>query len=174
MADAIALLRNAGATVEDVSLPESFDDVLPAHWTILTFEFARAMAFEYEAHRDRLSPRLVELLNRGFATPYADYRDACAIAVARRSDFAPIIANYDVLLTPAAASEAPEGLHAPSDLLFQRFWTALHVPAITLPGFTGPNNLPIGIQLIGTHLDDAKLLRAAAWVERAIDEHLQR
>ena len=174
MADAIALLRNAGATVEDVSLPESFDDVLPAHWTILTFEFARAMAFEYEAHRDRLSPRLVELLNRGFATPYADYREACAIAVARRGDFAPLIANYDVLLTPAAASEAPEGLHAPSDLLFQRFWTALHVPAITLPGFTGPNNLPIGIQLIGTHLDDAKLLRVAAWVERAVAEHLQR
>jgi len=50
----------------------------------------------------------------------------------------------------------------------------LHVPAITLPGFTGPNNLPIGIQLIGTHLDDAKLLRVAAWVERAIAEHLQR
>ena len=174
MADAIALLRKAGATVEEVSLPESFDDALPAHWTILTFEFARAMAFEYEAHRDRLSPRLVELLNRGFATPYANYREACAIAVARRGDFAPLIANYDVLLTPAAASEAPEGLHAPSDLLFQRFWTALHVPAITLPGFTGPNNLPIGIQLIGTHLDDAKLLRVAAWVERAIAEHLQR
>ena len=74
-------------------------------------------------------------MNRGFATPFADYREACAIAVACRRAFAPIIANYDVLLTPAAASEAPEGLQAPSDLLFQRFWTLLHVPAITLPGF---------------------------------------
>jgi len=47
----------------------------------------------------------------------------------------------------------------------------LHVPAITLPGFSGPNNLPIGIQLIGAHLDDTKLLRAAAWVERAIAQY---
>ncbi len=172
MADAIALLRKAGATVEDAPLPASFDDALPAHWTILAFEFARAMAYEYGAHRTRLSPKLVELLNRGFATPYADYREACAIAFARRREFAPIIANYDVLLTPAAASEAPEGLLAPSDLLFQRFWTVLQVPAIALPGFTGPHHLPIGIQLIGPHLEDSKLLRTAAWVERAIAEQL--
>jgi Asp-tRNA(Asn)/Glu-tRNA(Gln) amidotransferase A subunit family amidase len=171
MADAIALLRKAGATVEDVDLPASFDDALPAHWTILAFEFARAMAYEYEAHRELISPRLVDLLNRGFATPFADYLDACAVAIARRSEFAPIIAGYDVLLTPAAAGEAPEGLLAPSDLLFQRFWTLLHVPAMTLPGFTGPHNLPIGIQLIGAHFADSKLLRSAAWIERAIHQH---
>jgi Asp-tRNA(Asn)/Glu-tRNA(Gln) amidotransferase A subunit family amidase len=171
MADAIALLGRAGATVEDVDLPASFDDALPAHWTILAFEFARAMAYEYEAHRELLSPRLVDLLNRGFAAPFADYLDACAIAIARRREFAPIIAGYDVLLTPAAAGEAPEGLLAPSDLLFQRFWTLLHVPAITLPGFTGPHNLPIGIQLIGAHLADSKLLRSAAWIERVIHQH---
>jgi hypothetical protein len=57
MADASALLRKSGANVEQVELPASFDDALPAHWTILAFEFARAMAFEYEAHHDQLSPR---------------------------------------------------------------------------------------------------------------------
>jgi Asp-tRNA(Asn)/Glu-tRNA(Gln) amidotransferase A subunit family amidase len=72
------------------------------------------------------------------------------------------------LLTPAAASEAPEGIQGPSDLLFQRFWTMLHVPAITLPGFVGPQNLPIGIQLIGSQFADSKLLSVAGWVERAI------
>ena len=173
MTDAIALLEKAGATVEEVNLPASFDDTLPAHWTILAFEFSRAMAFEYEVNRELLSPRLVDLLNRGFATPFAEYLDAYAITVARRRQFAPIIANYDVLLTPAAAGEAPEGLMAPSDLLFQRFWTVLHVPAITLPGFTGPHHLPIGIQLIGPHLADLKLLRSAAWIESAIAEYRQ-
>ena len=91
--------------------------------------------------------------------------------MARQREFAPIVGAYDVLLTPAAAGEAPEGLTGPSDLLFQRFWTMLHVPAITLPGFTGPQNLPVGIQLIGPQFEDTKLLRAAAWIERAIHEH---
>ena len=168
MQDAIALLRKAGAMIDDVDLAASFNDALDAHWTILAFEFARAMAFEYEAHQERLSAKLVDLLNRGFSTPFADYLEACAVASARRREFAPIIARYDALLTPAAAGEAPEGLNAPSDLLFQRFWTVLHVPAITLPGFVGPQNLPIGIQLIGPHLEDSKLLRVASWIERAI------
>jgi Asp-tRNA(Asn)/Glu-tRNA(Gln) amidotransferase A subunit family amidase len=171
MDDAIALLRDAGATVETVELPSSFDAALDAHWTILAFEFARAMAYEFCNHADQLSPRLVGLLERGFATPFADYVAACALVVARRREFAPIIGGYDVLLTPAAAGEAPEGLTGPSDLLFQRFWTVLHVPAITLPGFDGPQNLPVGIQLIGAHLEDTKLLGAAAWVERAIRAH---
>ena len=173
MDDAIALLRQAGATVETVELPKHFDAVLDAHWTILAYEFARAMAYEYQNHVDLLSARLVGLLERGFATPFADYLAAYALLTERRRGFAPIVSEYDVLLTPAAAGEAPEGLTGPSDLLFQRFWTALHVPAITLPGFVGPNNLPVGIQLIGTYLGDAQLLGAAAWVERAIASKLR-
>jgi Asp-tRNA(Asn)/Glu-tRNA(Gln) amidotransferase A subunit family amidase len=173
IAKAIAVLRSAGAIVEDANLPANFGDALDAHWTILCFEFARAMAYEYHTHRDGLSTRLIDLLNRGFATPFSNYREACAIAAARRRELAPMMDRYDVLLTPAAAGEAPEGLQAPSDMLFQRFWTVLHVPAITLPGFTGPRNLPIGIQLIGPQFGDTKLLSAAAWIERAIGDHLR-
>jgi Asp-tRNA(Asn)/Glu-tRNA(Gln) amidotransferase A subunit family amidase len=173
MNDAMALLRQEGAAVEKVELPVDFDAVLDAHWTILAYEFAREMAYEYQNHAEKLSARLVGLLERGFATPFADYLTAYAVLTARRREFAPIIAAYDALLTPAAAGEAPEGLTGPSDLLFQRFWTALHVPAITLPGFVGPNNLPIGIQLVGPYLGDSQLLSTAAWVERAIGSHLR-
>jgi Asp-tRNA(Asn)/Glu-tRNA(Gln) amidotransferase A subunit family amidase len=172
MDDAIALLREAGATIETVELPARFDDALDAHWTILAFEFARALAYEYDKYFDQLSPKLVTLLERGFAISFADYSEACALGVERRAEFAPIINKYDVLLTPATSGEAPEGIQAPSDLLFQRFWTFLHVPAITLPGFEGPNGLPIGIQLIGPHLRDSQLLSAAAWVERAMQQRL--
>jgi Asp-tRNA(Asn)/Glu-tRNA(Gln) amidotransferase A subunit family amidase len=171
MDEATALLRSAGATVDMVDLPTSFDALLDAHWTILAFEFAHAMADEYHRHADQLSPSLIALLERGFATPFAEYLKACELGLTRRREFAPIIAAYDALLTPAAASEAPEGILAPSDLLFQRFWTMLHVPAITLPGFVGPQNLPIGIQLIGSQFADSKLLSVAAWVERAIVTH---
>jgi amidase len=169
--EATSLLRSAGATVDMVDLPSSFDALLDAHWTILAFEFAHAMADEYRRHADQISPRLLGLLERGFSTPFTDYVAACDLGIRRRHEFAPIVAEYDALLTPAAASEAPEGILAPSDLLFQRFWTMLHVPAITLPGFVGPQNLPIGIQLIGPQFADSKLLSVAAWVERTIKTH---
>ena len=134
---------------------------LPARWLM-----------NFTTMPSQLSPRLA----RPSRTRVRDalcrlYAAACALVVARRREFAPIVAGYDALLTPAAAGEAPEGLTGPSDLLFQRFWTVLHVPAITLPGFVGPQHLPVGIQLIGAHLEDTRLLGAAAWVERAIQAH---
>ena len=46
----------------------------------------------------------------------------------------------------------------------QAIWTALHTPAITLPTHRGPNNLPVGIQLVAQRYDDDRLLAAARWI----------
>ncbi len=48
--------------------------------------------------------------------------------------------------------------------MFNRLCSGLHVPCVTLPGFTGPKGLPVGVQLIGAIDDDARLLRAAKWI----------
>jgi len=39
------------------------------------------------------------------------------------------------------------------------------VPCLTLPVVTGPNGLPIGIQLIARRGDDARLISWARWAE---------
>jgi Asp-tRNA(Asn)/Glu-tRNA(Gln) amidotransferase A subunit family amidase len=44
----------------------------------------------------------------------------------------------------------------------------LHVPCVTVPFGTGPSGLPLGAQLVGRPGDDAKLLRIAAFLERAV------
>ena len=78
--------------------------------------------------------------------------------------------DADILLTPCVAGEAPKGLESTGDTRFQEFWTALHVPTITLPTHKGPNGLPIGIQLVARLYDDETLLAAARWAF----EHLGR
>jgi Asp-tRNA(Asn)/Glu-tRNA(Gln) amidotransferase A subunit family amidase len=78
-----------------------------------------------------------------------------------------VLNAYDVLLTPAAAGEAPVGLHATGNASFCLIWTTTHVPAITLPLFTGPNGLPVGAQLVARRYSDRALFEAARWVWRA-------
>ena len=78
------------------------------------------------------------------------------------------MAPYDVLLTASAAGEAPVGLQSTGDASLCALWTAMHVPAITLPVFTGPHGLPVGAQLIGKRHEDRALLATAQWVWRQL------
>jgi amidase len=41
----------------------------------------------------------------------------------------------------------------------------LGVPAVTLPAGFGKNGLPLGLQIVGTYLNDFRMLRVAKWVE---------
>jgi Asp-tRNA(Asn)/Glu-tRNA(Gln) amidotransferase A subunit family amidase len=65
------------------------------------------------------------------------------------------------VLAPCVTGEAPKGLETTGEPMFQEFWTALHVPTITLPTHRGPNGMPVGIQLIGRHYGDVPLLAFA-------------
>jgi amidase len=41
-------------------------------------------------------------------------------------------------------------------------------PAVSLPAGFGKKGLPLGIQLVGSHRQDLRLLRVAKWVESAL------
>ena len=52
------------------------------------------------------------------------------------------------------AGEAPVGLDSTGNASLYAIWTTMHVPALTLPVFKGPNGLPVGAQLIATFTPD--------------------
>jgi Asp-tRNA(Asn)/Glu-tRNA(Gln) amidotransferase A subunit family amidase len=72
--------------------------------------------------------------------------------------------EFDFLVTPAAAGEAPATLRSTGTSEFNRIWTLLGVPCITLPGGAGPSGLPLGVQLAGRRNEDMQLL---GWADRA-------
>ena len=79
-----------------------------------------------------------------------------------------VLERYDAILTPAAPGEAPAGLGSTGNPAFNTLWSLCGMPAVSLPLLTGPTGLPVGVQLVGRRGDDARLLRAAAWLARAL------
>ena len=141
-------------------------DFLDHQHRIFAFEAARNYAYEYEVHGDKVSPALRdELLKPGRELPLAAYIEAIETAEAFRARLDDVFGEFDVLLTPSAVGEAPEGLDSTGDARFNAIWTLAWTPCVTLPAGTGRKGLPLGVQLVGARFRDEALLDAAAWVE---------
>jgi Asp-tRNA(Asn)/Glu-tRNA(Gln) amidotransferase A subunit family amidase len=76
--------------------------------------------------------------------------------------------GLDALVTPSAPGQAPAGLQWTGDPVFNLIWTSLHVPCVTVPAGTGPDGLPLGIQIVTRIGDDRQALASAQWVMAAL------
>jgi amidase len=163
--DAAAALAKAGGAVRDIELPEAFAGLHAlARGTINHFERAACMAFEWDHHREALSPHMRRYIEDGLKTSRADYVAAWRRVEECRALLPKVFEDVDVLLTPCVPGEAPRGLASTGDPSMQAMWTALHTPSMTLPTHRGPNNLPVGIQLIAQRYDDDRLFASARWI----------
>jgi amidase len=163
--NAAAALSKAGATVREVKLPDPFNGMRQiARETINFHERAACMAYEWDHHRDKLSPQMVRYIENGLMTSRQDYVAGWRRIEQCRVLLGPVFENHDVLLMPCVQGEAPKGLASTGDGSMQAIWTALHTPSMTLPTHRGPNNLPVGIQLVGQRWDDERLLACARWM----------
>ena len=83
---------------------------------------------------------------------------------------ADVFRTHSVVATPAAPGPAPEGLASTGDPRLNTPWTALGVPAISVPMPAG-GGLPLGLQLVaaaGADSADSALLAIAAEVETSL------
>ncbi|HXP30404.1 MAG TPA: amidase [Stellaceae bacterium] len=162
-------LAAVGASLREVALPPSFAGLTEAREVINCWERARAMAFEWRHHRDRISARLGAAIERGFAMDFATYLAALRLAENYRAQLEPVFAGFDVLLAPCVAGEAPAGLDSTGDHRFQGLWTLLHVPTMSLPTHRGPKGLPVGIQLVAPRYADQRLIAASHWIWQKLE-----
>lgn len=169
LASASQQLAAAGARVRDMELPGVFHSLATVQETIQIFEGARCCAYELTRHREQLSQKLLDLLAPAQDISYAAYAEALRLVALCRRQLEQIFTEYDVLLVPSAPGEAPAGLEATGNPIFNRLWTVLHTPAINLPGLTGPNNLPVGVQVIGPIGEDERLLSLAEWMHTRLN-----
>jgi len=149
----------------ELRLPESWRHLREAQTTVIRYEGARSLADEYRRFADRLDPALRQRCEEGYATDARKYQEALLYAARCRAAVSEVFDACDVLIAPAATGEAPRGLGSTGNTAMNVVWTLLHVPCVTVPVGTGPNGLPLGLQVIGRIGDDARTLACARWIE---------
>ncbi len=163
-----AALRQSGAKVVPVTLPAWAADAFTIHDTIQGWEAVRSLAHEMATANDRLSALLRDYLAAGMQVSDAQYAAAQAKAAAARRACAQWFDGVDVLLTPSAPDEPPEGYATTGVSTFNRAWTLLATPCVGVPGCVGVHGRPMGLQLIAPAGQDALCLAAGKMLEEAL------
>ncbi|HYT47702.1 MAG TPA: amidase [Burkholderiales bacterium] len=159
------LLETLGDRAEELELFPSAAEAWDWHKTIMQAEMAANFEREWQTGRDKLSPQLRALMEKGREVRAVDYQRALRRIPRLVESFDELfMERYDAILTPAALGTAPKGLGATGDPVFCSLWTLLGMPAVSLPLMQGANGLPLGVQLVGRRNFDARLLRTARWL----------
>jgi len=128
---------------------------------------------------DDLEPLTRRMVDYAREMPAHELMRALADAERVGWDVGRFFAEYDLLLTPTVAAVTPplgtldtsdpEGIRRQGGV-YSSFTSVFNVtgqPAISLPFGATPQGLPLGVQFVGAHGDDALLLRLAAQLEHA-------
>jgi Asp-tRNA(Asn)/Glu-tRNA(Gln) amidotransferase A subunit family amidase len=161
-------LQDAGATVVDCELPSWAAECFFAHDAVQGWEASRALAAEMERHGEHLSPLLRDYLIEARKVSDDAYAQAQATAKRARVAAAAWLEGIDVLLTPSAPDEPPEGYATTGTSAFNRAWTLLGTPCVGVPGATGVNGFPMGLQLIAAPNEDSLCLAAGVMLEQLV------
>ena len=160
MAAVAEQLRRTGVAAEEVDLPFPKEDFLHLQETICYWEASRILL---TPGGTQLSRELVDLLQPYLAVDLNVYAAARIRRQEHQARFHAFAAGYEAVLMPAAPGIAPTGHAHTGDAMMNRFWTALHVPAIAVPRWRSVEGMPLGLQVVGRLGADRSLARVAQW-----------
>jgi Asp-tRNA(Asn)/Glu-tRNA(Gln) amidotransferase A subunit family amidase len=163
-----AALARAGASVVERELKPGVAAIAEAHPAVMNSESARALGWELANVREQISEGLRERLEFGLSRSEAEIAAAHSVFDRAQREFPLCMEGLDALVTPSAPGQAPAGLEWTGDPVFNLIWTSLHVPCVTVPAGTGPDGLPLGIQIVTRIGEDRQALAWAQWVAAVI------
>jgi len=164
--DAVERLRAYGVPVLDAELPESWEPTAKAAHLINDYEGARTHVARFTEFGERIGIRLGELVRRGLGISEQAYLDALEQVEQTRRELSRIFWEYPAIVSPAAMGPAPAGLSGTGDPSINAPWTALGVPAISVP--LPVAGAPLGLQLNTAWGRDDALVAVAAEAERVL------
>jgi len=172
---AVAALRGLTASVADVSLP-NVDTYAVIAGEIYAYH---AALIADPARRALYQPQTRERILRDGMTSTTAYIEARRQMILARRNVAAVFADVDVLVTPTSMAPpmrvdaSPDATPEFSMIRNTMPFNSYGLPTISVPcGFTRAG-LPIGLQITGPRLGEARVLALAHAYEQATDWHLR-
>ena len=152
--------------IEVFDTPSYFKDIHKYHQIIHETDLANNFGIYYKKYKSKLSKYMQTAIAKGNKHSAKEYAEAIDFKKRSYESYQEVFEDYHGVITPSASGVADKGLKSTGSADFQKIWTYLGLPTISLPLLTGENNLPLGVQLVGDKLDDLRFLGTANWLEK--------
>ncbi len=153
-----------GGRVERLPVSDKLEALVNVQRVIHEYEFLRHLEREITGHWDDLSDSLKPIVERARKLTDDQYAEALEVMASASAFFDGFFKDFDAVIAPSAAGEAPRFGNGTGDPVFCSVWTLCGLPTLNLPLLVGENGLPVGVQLIGAVEEDDRLLRTANWM----------
>lgn len=163
-----AVLDALGPHVTHMAAADTLAGLVAVQATIHEYEIWQHQGPVFTEHWDQISDTLKPILLRAGDISKDAYEEALAVKTSAQDFFANFFTEFDAIIAPAAAGEAPLFGGNTGDPIFCTIWTLAGLPCVTLPLLVGDNDLPIGVQLIGPVEKDDRLMRVARWLQQQL------
>ncbi|MCB0107292.1 MAG: amidase [Caldilineaceae bacterium] len=176
---AVDVLRELGAELVTVTVPEPNLDEMVKAWYLLTAADA-LVAHEgiYPQRRDEYGP-FHELLDDGAKASAQDYAKAHQLREETAFRMTQLFDDIDVLITPTMPTTAPRMDASGAPLIQEGYVRARYTypynfsrhPTLSLPCGFDEERLPVSIQFVGRHFGEDLICRVGHVYEQATEWH---
>ena len=163
-------IKSFKKNIEIFDTPSYFQDIHKYHQIIHETDLANNFSVYFKKFKKKLSKYMQDAITRGNKYSAKEYAEAIDFMKRSYESYQEVFEDYHGVLSPSSPGVAPKGLKSTGTAEFNKVWSYLGTPCISLPLLEGENNLPLGVQLIGDKYDDHRFLGVAKWLEKECEE----
>ena len=168
--DAFEYFIKSFKNIEVFDTPSYFKDIHKYHQVIHETDLANNFSIYYKKFKSKLSKYMQDAISRGNKYSAKEYAEAIDFRKQSYESYKEVFEDYHGVLMPSSPGVAPKGLKSTGTAEFNKVWSYLGTPCISLPLLEGENKLPLGLQLIGDRYDDHRFLGVARWLEKECED----
>ena len=168
--DAFEYFIKSFKNIEVFDIPSYFKDIHKYHQVIHETDLANNFSIYYKKFKSKLSKYMQDAISRGNKYSAKEYAEAIDFRKQSYESYKEVFEDYHGVLMPSSPGVAPKGLKSTGTAEFNKVWSYLGTPCISLPLLEGENKLPLGVQLIGDKYDDHRFLGVARWLEKECED----